>query len=293
MAKDDQPIEFLFDPMRFVNDEAVRVMVPAELGAYAALFCNGWTQPEPGVIPENDRLLALLARCTPEEWAVVRPAVARCYDLEARPGFWVQRGTVATAALRRERLEHARAAGAKGGRSRWDAPASPGTPKPAPPAPPRLNLEGDPNGDPSRGPNGAPVPVRFGVVGLGEREPNYNTDLSASDWAGLFAEFWAAWPKGFKVGTGICEGLWAKIRPRSRAHFDTIMAGLERWKASARWAERDPNTGQPGHLIPNPKTWIGQGRWNDDIAAANRSDGIGWARTREEVSRGTSEGGNT
>lgn len=288
MAKDDQPLEFLFDPMRFLNDEQVRTMRPAELGAYTALFCNGWTQPEPGVLEDDDRLLALLARCTPEEWAAVRARVARCYDLNSRPGFWVQRGTVATAALRRSKLHQAREAGKKGAHTRWQPLGIESTFGTRPQgggvriAPPQATLELTREGD--------PIPVGLGVVGLGMEIQPPNGDvlevssdpLAMAQWLELFEPyFWNEWPVGFKVGRLDCEAIWRKIRPRSLPMAERIRAGVHRSRGSERWAKPDPNTGKPGAFIPNPKTWLRQGRWDDDLAPATASDGVGWARRLE------------
>lgn len=308
MAKDDsQPLDFLFDPMRFLNDEQVRTMRPAELGGYVALFCNGWTQPEPGVLEDDDRLLGLLARCTPDEWAAMRPRIARCYDLTSRPGFWVQRGTVASASARRARIEAARAAGAEGARSRWGAHAT----KPPADQSARALVSGrtDPNqtelmAAPSGKPMATPMPVRLGVVGSGteQQQPNPNPDVQISGQSGGsgrsesgqsngsddsfgwitdgFEAFWAAWPVGYKVGRLDALAIWQKIRPRTAAMAERIMAGLERAKVSERWARVSPE-GVAGYLIPNPKTWLRQGRWDDDLAPATRSDGMEWARKLE------------
>ena len=93
--------------------------------------------------------------------------------------------------------------------------------------------------------------------------------------------FWSVWPAGFRVGKLECQRIWAKIRPRNSAMAERIRAGVERAKGSERWARPNPDTGRPGAYIPNPKTWLRQGRWDDDLAPATRSDGTGWARDIE------------
>jgi len=87
---------FLFEPQAFKNDHAVRVMDPASVGGYVMLLCELWEQPEPGVVPDDDRLLASLARMTPETWTQARSQIARAFDTTSRPGFWIQKRMVAT-----------------------------------------------------------------------------------------------------------------------------------------------------------------------------------------------------
>jgi hypothetical protein len=62
-----------------------------------ALFCQLWEQPEPGVVPDDDRLLASLARMAPETWTLARPQIARAFDTTSSPGFWLQKGLIETA----------------------------------------------------------------------------------------------------------------------------------------------------------------------------------------------------
>lgn len=278
MPKDDgpRPREFLFEPLRFLNDENVRTMRPHELGAYTALWCAGWDQPEPGVLPDDDRLLGFLARCTPDEWAQVREAVARCYDRTSRPGAWIQQGTVETARRQAEKLERARADGRRGGSKRW------GSNDPEQPAldlgPAGGHPTGGASGAPTGRPNGEPVAVGRGRVGVGVGEgenPQPKPDARPEpaerfprEWPRLFEAFWNAWPVGYKVGRNEAERSWARITPKSQATLDAILEGLERWKRSERWARSGPNGEPAGYLIPNPKTWLNQGRWRDDIAAA-------------------------
>lgn len=73
-----------------------------ESGAYLHLLMAAWTRG--GVLPDDDAVLARLARLTPQEWRRVRPAVA---------DFWtVWRGDWTQGRLTEE-LEHAREIHAK------------------------------------------------------------------------------------------------------------------------------------------------------------------------------------
>lgn len=70
-----------------------------------------------------------------------------------------------------------------------------------------------------------------------------------------FAEFWKAYPK--KVGKASCLKAWKKLKPTAEL-FDHIMAALEAQKHTEQW-RRDG-----GRFIPNPLTWLNQGRWDDE-----------------------------
>jgi len=71
-----------------------------------------------------------------------------------------------------------------------------------------------------------------------------------------FAEFWQAYPK--KVGKKAALGSWKRIKPDA-ALFDKIMAAVEAAKGSRQWQRDD------GQYIPNPATWLNQGRWDDEL----------------------------
>lgn len=73
-----------------------------------------------------------------------------------------------------------------------------------------------------------------------------------------FARFWKAYPK--KVGKGAAEKAWKKIKPSAEL-FDTIMAAIDAAKASEQWHREN------GRYIPNPATWLNQGRWDDELNA--------------------------
>ena len=75
-----------------------------------------------------------------------------------------------------------------------------------------------------------------------------------------FAEFWLAYPK--KVGKASCLKAWMKLKPSAEL-FERIMAALTSQKASEQWQR------EGGRFIPNPLTWINQGRWDDEPVGAS------------------------
>lgn len=67
-----------------------------------------------------------------------------------------------------------------------------------------------------------------------------------------FDLFWQAYPK--KVGKLDAMRAFAKVSVSA----ETLIAAVERQKRSAQW-NRDN-----GQYIPNPATWLNQGRWEDE-----------------------------
>ena len=70
-----------------------------------------------------------------------------------------------------------------------------------------------------------------------------------------FAEFWKEYPK--KVGKASCLKTWLKLKPTEEL-FDHIMDALAKHKVSEQWNR------EGGRYIPNPLTWLNQGRWDDE-----------------------------
>ena len=76
-----------------------------------------------------------------------------------------------------------------------------------------------------------------------------------------FDRFWAAYPK--KVGKQ--AALKSFERAKKIASLDTMLAALERQRESEQW-KRDN-----GRYIPNPATWLNQGRWDDELGTQEQS----------------------
>ena len=70
-----------------------------------------------------------------------------------------------------------------------------------------------------------------------------------------FERFWTAYPR--KVGKGRAEKLFVWLKPDHRL-LDTMLTAIEQAKGSEHW-QRDQ-----GRYIPNPSTWLGQRRWEDE-----------------------------
>ena len=79
---------------------------------------------------------------------------------------------------------------------------------------------------------------------------------AASD---AFDHLWAVYPK--KVGKDAARKAFAKRRPNAQL-LAQMLAAVTAQAASAAWAK------DGGQYIPNPATWLNEGRWQDETAAA-------------------------
>ncbi len=79
-----------------------------------------------------------------------------------------------------------------------------------------------------------------------------------------FQEFWTAYPK--KVGKKSAQQAWKKAKVNEDL-FTCIMTAIDKAMRSTQW-QRDG-----GRYIPNPSTWLNQGRWDDEIQPENENKG--------------------
>ena len=84
-----------------------------------------------------------------------------------------------------------------------------------------------------------------------------------------FDLFWSAYPK--KVGKADARKAFAK----AKASVETMIASLDKQKQSDQW------TREGGRYIPNPATWLNQGRWEDELRPAK---GDGYQKHGQELS---------
>lgn len=73
--------------------------------------------------------------------------------------------------------------------------------------------------------------------------------------ADAFGRFWAVYPK--KVGKGEARKAFSKIKG---VPVDRMISAVEAQKHSRQWTRDD------GRYIPNPATWLNQGRWEDELS---------------------------
>ena len=70
-----------------------------------------------------------------------------------------------------------------------------------------------------------------------------------------FERFWLAYPR--KVGKADARKAFAKVK----VPVETLLSAIDQQKSSEQW------TTDNGRFIPNPATWLNQGRWEDELAA--------------------------
>ena len=102
--------------------------------------------------------------------------------------------------------------------------------------------------------------VKISEVKLSEAKRTTRTKCASpptgSDvYAERFAEFWKAYPK--KVGKEAARKAFMKVKP-SADLFQRMLGAIKEQTASDQW-KRDN-----GQYIPNPATWLNQGRWDDE-----------------------------
>ena len=74
---------------------------------------------------------------------------------------------------------------------------------------------------------------------------------------GRFERFWKAYPR--KVGKDAAEKAFAKRKPSNQL-LDEMLLAIEKQSSSIEWTKDN------GQYIPNPATWLNQGRWKDGEA---------------------------
>ena len=75
-----------------------------------------------------------------------------------------------------------------------------------------------------------------------------------------FNQFWSIYPK--KVGKQAAYKAFLKVPEEI---YPRIIPAVERQKISLQW-QRDG-----GRYVPNPATWLNQGRWDDELTAGTKS----------------------
>jgi hypothetical protein len=76
-----------------------------------------------------------------------------------------------------------------------------------------------------------------------------------------FTEFWNLYPK--KIGKKAAYASWRRIKVTAELH-DKMLAAIRLQKTGAQWQKDN------GQYIPNPATWLNQGRWDDEVQPAQR-----------------------
>jgi len=92
-----------------------------------------------------------------------------------------------------------------------------------------------------------------------------------------FESFWLVYPK--KTGKEAARKWWTGKKPSAALHAKMLTA-VDAQKVSTQWLRED------GRFIPNPATWLNQGRWDDEAPEVPRGSlsvvyGTGGKRGRD------------
>ena len=88
------------------------------------------------------------------------------------------------------------------------------------------------------------------------RNPNPNTRGVGDVVQSRFDEFWSVYPK--KVGKQAAFNAFKKIKPDGDLH-QRMLNAIAKAKDCEQWCKNN------GQYIPNPATWLNQGRWDDEL----------------------------
>lgn len=105
-------------------------------------------------------------------------------------------------------------------------------------------------------------PINININIDKDKDKDKNTDTyspsceGTGDGGGKFDRFWSAYPK--KVGKKDAQGVFSKLKP-TETLFSRMLEVIEKQKQSEQWKR------EGGRYIPNPATWLRQGRWDDEI----------------------------
>ena len=102
-----------------------------------------------------------------------------------------------------------------------------------------------------------------------DEDEDEDEDKDKDDSASQFESFWAAYPR--KVGKQAAKKAFSKVS----VPVKTLIDAVNSQKNSEQWRKDN------GQYIPNPATWLNQGRWDDVLTEA------GAQPTKEEYHVGT------
>lgn len=102
-----------------------------------------------------------------------------------------------------------------------------------------------------------------GRKGKEGKEGNSRGDASAN--ADLFDRFWKAYPK--KVGKDAAQKKFEARKPDEQL-LGIMLSSVERQKSSDMW------TKDGGQYVPNPATWLHQGRWMDEAQGSTSASSM-------------------
>lgn len=243
---------FFFDVAKWRGSRAVQRMSFTERGVYLEMMLEQW---EKRTLPDDPQAVADAIASTEAQVADVMaawPAVRR--------KFMTSRGdetriyNEALEKTRRKQRDYHKSkqeAGRAGGKAKAVNRSNTGKLSPSSAQANPSSASACSSSDPSK-------PTDLTRYDLNRHEVNRSevngSDVKRSDLAERFDTFWQAYPK--KVGKDEARKAWAKRRPTD-ALLAEILNALGWQQRSNQWQS------EGGKYIPNPATWLNQGRWQD------------------------------
>ena len=89
-----------------------------------------------------------------------------------------------------------------------------------------------------------------------EKEEGIGSNNPQTPKGDAFERFWSAYPK--KVGKEAARKAFGKVK----VPVESLLTAIERQKCGNQWSAEN------GRFIPNPATWLNQGRWEDEVVLA-------------------------
>ena len=210
-------------------------------GAYLLLIMDYWRN---GPLPDDDGALSNITRLQLPTWKKHRATLSRMFQIEA--GEWrhkrIDEELAEAETNANKYAERAKKAAAK----RWGKQSQSNAPSDA--CGNASSIE-QAQLDECTSPSPSPISIPDGI--------DNNTVADAT--GGVFTRFWDAYPK--KVGKQAAEKAFAKVK-RPADTLALILKALD-WQCKSEQWQKDG-----GQYIPNPATYINQGRWLDEQPAA-------------------------
>ena len=218
-------------------------------GAYLLLIMDYWRSGKP---PDNDQVLAQICKLSPDAWSNAKAMLKQYFVIE--DGFWIHKRIESeiTSANENKDKRHERAL--KGAKARWDNATS--------------NASSTQQAMLIECPSPSPSPSPLSTT------DNKTTLSSKQDDRG-FETFWEMYPK--KVGKKAAQNAWRKIDSPITT-LDLIREALLWQKLSEQWLKDN------GQFIPNPQTYLNQGRWLDQKIEVTGNQSLTKLGQRAEVS---------
>lgn len=239
MAEEKSPLTwFPFYVNDWLGSQDIDMMTAEQTGAYISLLARSFNCSPECCLPNNDRLLQRWSKMTETDWESQKDAVLSKFD-EIENGQYLRNEKLwRTYQTQRDKQQQAIDAA----KARWEKDSR--KPSPSVPTGPTTPAEEATEDLASGGANN--LPESHGQGG-GNSKPRAYT--------AAFERFWAAYPNR----TGKLAAARAFEKARKMADVDTIVAAVDAHCDSDKWNK------EGGRFIPNPATWLNQGRWDDEI----------------------------